>query len=42
MDPITGGMLVFLVCLAAAIFFAAGFGIALCRGVRKERRRRAV
>ncbi len=38
MDPITGGLLVFLVVLVASLVLIAGFGVAVCRGVRKEQR----
>jgi hypothetical protein len=40
MDPITGGLLVFLVVFLASIVLMAGLGVAVCRGVRKERRLR--
>ena len=40
MDPITGGLLVFLVVLVASLVLMAGFGVAVCRGVRKEQRLR--
>jgi hypothetical protein len=36
MDPITGGLLVFLVVLVASLVLMTGFGVAVCRGVRKE------
>lgn len=32
-----GGMVVFLVVLVASLLLLAGFGIAVCRGARKER-----
>jgi hypothetical protein len=39
MDPINnGGLIVFLVVLPAALLLLAGFGVAVCRGVRKDRR----
>ena len=38
MDVTTGGILVFLICLLAATVLLGGFAVALCRGVRKERR----
>jgi hypothetical protein len=39
-DPITGGIFVFLVVLVAALLLIAGFGVPLYRGRRKERRLR--
>jgi hypothetical protein len=38
MDPMTGGILVFFACFAAAVLLAVGFSIAICRGARRERR----
>jgi hypothetical protein len=40
-DPISGGILVFLACLIAAVILGVGFAVALCRGARKERREHA-
>ena len=40
MDPITGGILVFLLVFVASLVLIAGFGVAACRGVRKEQRLR--
>ena len=37
---ISGGILVFLVCLLAATLLLGGFAVAVCRGVRNERRLR--
>jgi hypothetical protein len=39
MDPITDGLLVFLVVFVASLVLMAGFGVAVCRGVREEQRR---
>jgi hypothetical protein len=39
-DPISGGVFAFLVVLVASLLLFAGFGIAVCRGARKERRLR--
>jgi hypothetical protein len=38
MDPLAGGILVFLIALLASVMLLAGFAVAVCRGVRKERR----
>ena len=38
MDPISGGMVVFLVAFLAAVLLLAGLLVAVFRGARKERR----
>jgi hypothetical protein len=40
MSYYAAGTLVFLVFLAAAIILLSGFGVAVCRGARAERRQR--
>jgi hypothetical protein len=37
-DQITGGILVFFVCLLAVIILGVGFAVAVGRGARKARR----